>query len=85
MRNLLASFNEQISLCIKVDERLRARQSQQNYNSHEAAGVSGTGAMADACPSRIHEGRDGEEPMQLSGSHLTAAEHQCRILASECL
>lgn len=85
MRDLPASFNELMSLCIKVDERLRARRSQRNYNFHEAAGVSGTGAMADAGPSRTHESGDGEEPMQLGGSHLTAAERQRRITAGECL
>lgn len=85
MHDLPAFFNDLMSLCIKVKERLQACRSQRNYNSHKSVGFLGTGAMAESGSSRAHKGADGEEPMQLGVSHITAAERQRRISAGECL
>lgn len=86
MRDLPASFNELMSLCIKVDERLRARRQTRNSSSQEAAGSRGAEASADYRSSRTPEGADGEvQPMQIGSSHLTAAERQRLITAGACL
>lgn len=85
MHDLPASFDESMSLCIKVDEPLRARQATRNYNPHEATGQLDAASSAEHGPSRALEGAGGEEPMQVGSSHLSAAERQRRISAGECL
>lgn len=70
MHDLPAFFNDLMSLCIKVKERLQARRSQRNYNSHKSVGFLGTGAMAESGSSRAHKGADGEEPMQVASPTL---------------
>lgn len=85
MRDLPVSFDELMTLCIKVDERLGARRATRNYNPHEATGHLGAASSGEHRPSRALEGAGGEEPMQVGSSHLSAAERQRRISAGECL
>lgn len=48
MRDLPTFVNELMSLCIKVDERLWARQTQRHYTSHEALGQLGAGVAPES-------------------------------------
>lgn len=88
MRDLPTAFDELMSLCIKVDEWLRARRQTRNSSSQEAVeqrGADNEGRTTRPF-SRTPEGADGEvQPMQIGNSHLTVAERQRRITAGECL
>lgn len=48
MRDLPTSVNELMSLCIKVDEQLRAHRMQRHYTSHKALGQLGAGAAPES-------------------------------------
>lgn len=86
MRDLPDSLTELMALCIKVDDRLRARRLPRHYNSQEATGQWRAGSTSEPSSSRQAESADGgEQPMQIGGSHLSAAERQRRISAGECL
>lgn len=83
VRDVPASFDELMSLCIKVDGQLHACQTPWNDSSHEAVGQLGAGSSAEHGPFRAPEGADRGEPMQTGSSHLAAAERQHRISAGE--
>lgn len=64
MWGLPTSFDVLMSLCIKVDERLRARRQMRNSSSQEAVGQLGAETSAEYHASRTPEGADGEvQPM----------------------
>lgn len=83
VRDVPASFDELMSLCIKVDGQLHACQTPWNDSSHEAVGQLGAGSSAEHGPFRAPEGADRGELMQTGSSHLAAAERQHRISAGE--
>ncbi|XP_039463522.1 uncharacterized protein LOC120436733 [Oreochromis aureus] len=86
MRDLPDSLTELMALCIKVDDRLRARRLPRHYSSQEAAGQLRAGSSSELSSSRQAESADGgEQPMQIGGSHLSAAERQRRITAGRDL
>uniref|UniRef100_A0A3P9C5M7 ribonuclease H n=1 Tax=Maylandia zebra TaxID=106582 RepID=A0A3P9C5M7_9CICH len=72
MRDLPTAFDELMSLCIKVDERLRARRQARNSSSQEAAGPRWAEASADLPVLPDIRGR-------------RRRERQRRITAGECL
>lgn len=82
MRELPASLNALMSLCIQVDDCLRARQSSQRQPFREPP--ASRDLLPDAQEARAF-GTEEEVPMQLGRSRLTLAERQRRFSAGECL
>lgn len=86
MRELPTSLDALMSLCVKVDGRLRARRSSRLYNFHEPSGQPKTapgGAQAELREQR--EELDQEEPMQLGHSRVNSTERHRRLVSGECL
>lgn len=82
LRELPASLNALMSLCIQVDDRLRARQSSRRQPFREP--LASRDLQPDAREARA-SGTEEEVPMQLGRSRLTPAERQRRFSAGECL
>lgn len=84
MRELPPSLEAVMSLCIQVDDRLRARRSVRRHALQEPL------ASRDPPPEsrgarEYSEGEEGEQPMQIGRSRLSPAERQRRFSAGECL
>lgn len=84
MRELPQSLEAVMSLCIQVDDRLRARRSVRRHAPREPR------ATRDPSPEsrgarEYSGGEEGEQPMQIGRSRLSPAERQRRFSAGECL
>lgn len=84
VRELPASLEAVMSLCIQVDDRLRARWDARKYTQLEPL------MTRDSPPEQqgvreCSESEKGKQPMQLSHSWLSPAERQRCLASDECL
>lgn len=87
-KELPASLDDVISLCIKVDERLRARRGLRNFNTHKPPGcmemASSRGTVGGGVLREREDETEGEQPMQLGRFRLSPEERHRRWMAGEC-
>ena len=88
------SLNLLISLCIRIDNRIRERRSERRHPAHlfsRFPSPQTTGAGADyrggpaSSPGRTQQEPSLEEPMQVGRAHLTSAERRRRQREGECM
>lgn len=88
MRELPVTLSDVMTLCVKVDENMRARRGARDYNSPKPLGreemASGGGTASRMGKWDRNYEDEGEQPMQIGCSRLTPEERQQRWRAGEC-
>lgn len=83
LRELPSSLDALMTLCVRLDDRVRAHRSAHTRTGQESLDYHGA-SPAGRGP-RDSDAGDEEEPMQLGHSRLTPAERQRRLAAGECV
>ncbi|CAI5666221.1 unnamed protein product [Oreochromis niloticus] len=88
MRELPVTLSDVMTLCVRVDENMRARRGARDYNSQKPLGreegASGGGTASGMGGRDRNYEDEGEQPMQIGHSRLTPEERQWRWRAGEC-
>lgn len=85
MRELPKTLSEVITLCVKVDEHLRARHRASNYGSQRPVGRAETASGGSGSSDReADRGDEHEQPMQIGRSQISPEERARRWRSGEC-
>lgn len=85
MRDVPKTLSDVITLCVKLDEHLRARRGIGNYISQRPPGrMETSGGGAPSGSHSLDSTEESEQPMQLGRSSLSPEERYRRWRAGEC-